>query len=64
MAVFALFRAEVREIDVGKRAVLSQLLAESVVATAAGETLDEKLAALTFQHADCAYPSRCLSDKV
>lgn len=44
--VFALFRADVRIIDVVKRATLSRLLLESVVSTAPGEKLDEKLAAL------------------
>jgi hypothetical protein len=41
-------RAEVRVIDSVKRAALSRLLLESVVSTAPGEKLDEKLAALTL----------------
>ncbi|RDB20113.1 Inositol-1,4,5-trisphosphate 5-phosphatase 1 [Hypsizygus marmoreus] len=49
--VFALFRAEVRIIDTVKRLALSRLLLESIVTTAPGEKLDEKLAALVF-HAD------------
>ncbi|KAH7930711.1 DNase I-like protein [Leucogyrophana mollusca] len=44
--VFALFRAEVRIIDVVKRAALSRLLMESTLSTSPGEKLDEKLAAL------------------
>lgn len=47
-AVFALLRADVRVIDAVKRAALSRLLLESVVSTAPGEKLDEKLAALTL----------------
>lgn len=46
--VFALFRAEVRIIDAVKRLALSRLLLESIVSTAPGEKLDEKLAALVF----------------
>ncbi|KAF8915801.1 DNase I-like protein [Mucidula mucida] len=46
--VFALFRADVRIIDTAKRAALSQILLDSVVSTAPGEKLDEKLAALTI----------------
>lgn len=41
-------RADVRVIDTVKRAGLSRLLLESVVSTAPGEKLDEKLAALTL----------------
>ncbi|TFK28875.1 phosphatidylinositol phosphate phosphatase [Coprinopsis marcescibilis] len=41
--VFAIFRAEVRIIDPVKKAVLSQVLLESVASTQPGETLDEKL---------------------
>ncbi|KAH6915044.1 phosphatidylinositol phosphate phosphatase [Coprinopsis sp. MPI-PUGE-AT-0042] len=41
--VFAIFRAEVRIIDSVKKAVLSQLLLESVASTQPGEKLDEKL---------------------
>jgi hypothetical protein len=48
IAVYALFRSDVRIIDVAKRAALAQLLADNVVSTAPGEKLDEKLAALTF----------------
>jgi synaptojanin len=43
LAVFAIFRAEVRIIDSVKKAVLSQLLLESVASTQPGEKLDEKL---------------------
>ncbi|GLB34014.1 putative inositol polyphosphate phosphatase, catalytic domain homologues [Lyophyllum shimeji] len=46
--VFALFRAEVRIIDPVKKLALSRLLLESIVSTAPGEKLDEKLAALVF----------------
>lgn len=46
--VFSLFRADVRIIDAVKRAALSRLLLESVVSTAPGEKLDEKLAAMTL----------------
>ncbi|KAF8076611.1 inositol polyphosphate phosphatase [Lyophyllum atratum] len=46
--VFALFRAEVRIIDSVKKHALSRLLLESIVSTAPGEKLDEKLAALVF----------------
>lgn len=41
-------RADVRVIDAVKRATLSRLLLESVISTAPGEKLDEKLAALTL----------------
>ncbi|KAJ6628885.1 DNase I-like protein [Mycena sp. CBHHK59/15] len=46
--VFAIFRAAVRIIDVAKRAALSQMLLQSVVTTAPGEKLDDKLAALAL----------------
>ncbi|KAG5648880.1 hypothetical protein DXG03_000229 [Asterophora parasitica] len=46
--VFGIFRAEVRIIDSVKRLALSRLLLESIVLTAPGEKLDEKLAALVF----------------
>jgi synaptojanin len=52
--VYAVFRAAVHVIDQAKKAALGRLLAESVNSTAPGETLDEKLAALTFPHSeDC-----------
>ena len=50
--VYAAFRATVHVIDHEKKAILGRLLAESVASTAPGETLDEKLAALTFSHPD------------
>jgi hypothetical protein len=50
--VYAAFRATVHVIDHAKKAILGRLLAESVASTAPGETLDEKLAALTFSHPD------------
>jgi len=54
--VYAAFRASVHVIDHAKKAVLGRLLAESVASMAPGETLDEKLAALTFSHSDdCKY---------
>ncbi|KAJ7490357.1 SacI homology domain-containing protein [Mycena galericulata] len=46
--VFAIFRAAVRTIDVAKRTALSQLLLQSVITTAPGEKLDDKLAALAL----------------
>ncbi|KAA1473494.1 inositol polyphosphate phosphatase [Dentipellis sp. KUC8613] len=46
--VYAVFQGTVHIIDPVKRANLSRLLLESVTATAPGEKLDEKLAALTF----------------
>ncbi|KAF5388077.1 hypothetical protein D9615_000583 [Tricholomella constricta] len=46
--VFAIFRADIRIIDSVKRLALSRLLLESIVSTAPGEKLDEKLAALVF----------------
>jgi synaptojanin len=55
--VYAAFRATVHVIDHEKKAVLGRLLAESVASTAPGETLDEKLAALTFSHRDDCKPS-------
>lgn len=52
--VYAAFRATVHVIDHAKKAVLGRLLAESVTSTAPGETIEEKLAALTFSHSsDC-----------
>jgi len=50
--VYAAFRATVYAIDHEKKAILGRFLAESVASTATGETLDEKLAALTFSHPD------------
>ncbi|KAI0306833.1 inositol polyphosphate phosphatase [Multifurca ochricompacta] len=50
LVLYAAFRATVHIIDHAKKAALSHLLAESVMSTAPGETLDEKLAALTFSH--------------
>ncbi|KAJ7498702.1 SacI homology domain-containing protein [Mycena latifolia] len=46
--VFGIFRAAVRIIDVAKRTALSQLLLRSVITTAPGEKLDDKLAALAL----------------
>ncbi|KAJ7648494.1 DNase I-like protein [Mycena rosella] len=46
--VFGIFRVAVRIIDVAKRTALSQLLLRSVIATAPGEKLDDKLAALAL----------------
>jgi hypothetical protein len=53
-SVYAAFRATVHVIDHAKKAVLGRLLAESVTSTAPGETIEEKLATLTFSHSgDC-----------
>jgi hypothetical protein len=41
-------RADVRIIDAMKKAALSRMLLESVVSTAPGEKLDEKLSALAL----------------
>ncbi|KAG2156260.1 SacI homology domain-containing protein [Suillus clintonianus] len=46
--VFALFRSEVRIIDVNKRAALSRLLLENTLSATPGEKLDEKLASLVL----------------
>ncbi|KAG2154990.1 phosphoinositide polyphosphatase [Suillus bovinus] len=46
--VFALFRSEVRIIDVAKRATLSRLLLENTLSATPGEKLDEKLASLVL----------------
>jgi len=46
--VFALFRSEVRIIDVAKRAALSRLLLENTLSATPGEKLDEKLASLVL----------------
>lgn len=46
--VFALFRADVRVVDEGKKAELSKLLTKRVTATVPGEKLDNKLAAVTL----------------
>ncbi|CCM05549.1 uncharacterized protein FIBRA_07776 [Fibroporia radiculosa] len=62
--VFALFRAEVRIIDQAKRADLSRLLFESVTATAPGETLDEKLAKLSFSNINSDLPTPSSDDAV
>ena len=48
--VYAAFRATVHVIDHAKKAILGRLLVESVTSTAPGETIEEKLAALTFSH--------------
>ena len=50
--VYVGFRTSVHVIDHTKKAVLGRLLVESVASMAPGETLDEKLAALTFSHSD------------
>jgi len=50
--VYAAFRATVHIIDHAKKSALGRLLMESVSSTEPGETLDEKLAALTFPHSD------------
>lgn len=47
-AVFAIFRSEVRIIDVVKRATLSRLLLEGVMSAEPGEKLEEKLAAVVL----------------
>ena len=54
-SVFAIFRAEVRVIDSAKRNALHRRLIESVLATAPGERLDEKLAAVSLmeESVDC-----------
>ncbi|KAK7470419.1 Inositol-1,4,5-trisphosphate 5-phosphatase 1 [Stygiomarasmius scandens] len=46
--VFGIFRASVRIIDTVKRAALSKLLLDSVLSTAPGEKLDDKLASLVL----------------
>jgi hypothetical protein len=46
--VFALFRSEVRIIDIVKRAALSRLLLENTLSATPGEKLDEKLASLVL----------------
>ncbi|KAJ7682572.1 SacI homology domain-containing protein [Mycena polygramma] len=46
--VFAIFRAAIRTIDVAKRTALSRLLLQSVITTAPGEKLDDKLAAMAL----------------
>lgn len=51
--VFALFRSEVRIIDVVKRAALSRLLLENTLSATPGEKLDEKLASLVLPD-DCS----------
>lgn len=47
-SVFALFRTDVTVVDEAKKAELSKLLTESVMTTAPGGKLDNKLAALTL----------------
>ena len=47
-AVFAIFKSEVRIIDVVKRATLSRLLLEGVMSAEPGEKLEEKLAAVVL----------------
>lgn len=56
-SVFAIFRAEVRIIDSAKRNALHRILIESVLATAPGERLDEKLATVSLmeESVDCTY---------
>lgn len=46
--VFAIFRANVREVDQEKRAVLHRRLLDAVTSNTTGEALDEKLANVTF----------------
>ncbi|KAF8528795.1 phosphatidylinositol phosphate phosphatase [Hysterangium stoloniferum] len=46
--VFAIFRATIRIVDHTKRAALNHQLLQSVVTAVPGETLDKKLAKLTF----------------
>ncbi len=58
--VYAAFRATVHIIDHVKKSALGRLLMESVASTAPGETLDEKLAALTFPRSNDREP--CDSD--
>jgi hypothetical protein len=48
LTVFALFRASVQVIDSETKTKLSRMLVEGITATAPGEKLDEKLAALSF----------------
>lgn len=50
--VYAAFRATVHIIDHAKKSALGRLLMESVTSAEPGETLEEKLAALTFSHSD------------
>lgn len=53
--VYAIFRAQVRVIDVVKRNALQKLLYESIVSTGPGEKLDVKLASMTLDD----YPEDC-----
>ncbi|KAI6035067.1 DNase I-like protein [Pisolithus orientalis] len=57
--VFGLFRTQVRIIDAAKKAVLSRLLLETVLAAAPGEKLDDKIASLVLpsETADLPLPS-------
>ena len=47
-AVYGIFRARVRIVDVAKRTTLSRLLLDSVLSTEPGEILDQKLASLSL----------------
>ncbi|KIM68900.1 hypothetical protein SCLCIDRAFT_104475 [Scleroderma citrinum Foug A] len=57
--VFGLFRTQVRIVDAVKKAALSRLVLEAVLAAAPGERLDDKIASLTLpnQTADLPPPS-------
>ncbi|KAG7449414.1 inositol polyphosphate phosphatase [Guyanagaster necrorhizus] len=57
--VFAIFRANIRIIDTAKRTALQKVLLDSVISTAPGEKLDEKLASLvvSLDHQDLPLPS-------
>lgn len=46
--MYAIFRANVREIDQEKRAALQRRLLEAVTNIVAGEALEEKLATVKF----------------
>lgn len=46
--MFGIFRADIHVVDTVKKAVLSQLLLESVVSTRPGENLDEKLSMIAL----------------
>ena len=51
--MYAIFRASIRIIDKAKRATLSRLLLNSVMTTAPGEKLDDKLALLSLPPEYC-----------
>ncbi|KAK7060444.1 Inositol-1,4,5-trisphosphate 5-phosphatase 1 [Paramarasmius palmivorus] len=60
--VYAIFRASIRIIDKAKRATLSRLLLNSVMTTAPGEKLDDKLALLSLPPEYCELPPPSTDD--